>query len=157
AELQELDGLRRSGTERMVELEARLRESTGIATLRIRFTRVFGWYIEVSRGKSGGVPAEFRRKQTVASGERYTTPELDELADKISHAEERHRERELSLFAELVQRAGQAAPRIAGLSERLAEWDVAAALADVAHRYDYVRPKVDDSEVVSLRDARHPV
>jgi DNA mismatch repair protein MutS len=156
-ELADLDALRRNGTERMVELETRLRESTGISTLRIRFTRVFGWYIEVSRGKSGSVPPEFRRKQTVATGERYSLPEVDELADKISHAEERHRERELALLSELVERAGQAAPRIAQLSERLAAWDVAAALADVAHRYDYVRPKVDESEVLSLRDARHPV
>jgi len=156
-ELSDLDALRRHGTERMVELEARLRMATGIATLRIRFTRVFGWYVEVSRGKSGSVPADFRRKQTVASGERYTLPELDELADKISHAEERHRERELALFRELVERTGGAAPRIASLSERLSGWDVAAALADVAHRHDYVRPKVDDSELLSLRDARHPV
>jgi DNA mismatch repair protein MutS len=157
AELAELDALRKTGTERMVELEARLRETTGIATLRIRFTRVFGWYIEVSRGQAGKVPAEFRRKQTVASGERYTLPELDALADKISHAEERHRERELALVRQLVEQAGQAAPRIAALSERLAGWDVAAGLADVAHRYDYVRPKVDESDVISLRDARHPV
>lgn len=156
-ELDELDGLRRTGTERMVELEAKLRESTGIATLRIRFTRVFGWYIEVSRGQSGRVPPEFRRKQTVASGERYTTPEVDELSDKLSHAEERHRERELMLLSELVKTTGRAAPRIATLSERLAGWDVAAALADVAHRHDYVRPKIDDSDVLSLRDARHPV
>jgi len=156
-ELSDLDALRRHGTERMVELEARLRGTTGIATLRIRFTRVFGWYVEVSRGKSGSVPTDFRRKQTVASGERYTTPELDELADKISHAEERHRERELALFRELVERTGGAAPGIAALSERLSGWDVAAALADVAHRHDYVRPKVDDSDVLSLRDARHPV
>jgi DNA mismatch repair protein MutS len=157
AELKELDALRISGTERMVALEERLRQSSGISTLRIRFTRVFGWYIEVSRGKTGSVPPEFRRKQTVASGERYTLPEVDDLADKIAHAEERHRERELALLSELVQRAGAAAPRIAALSERLAGWDVSAALADVAHRYDYVRPKVDDSEVLSLRDARHPV
>ncbi len=157
AELGELEALRRNGTERMVELEGKLRESTGIATLRIRFTRVFGWYVEVSRGQSARVPAEFRRKQTVASGERYTMPELDELADKIGHAEERHRERELALLAELVERAGRAAPRIAALSEVLSAWDVSAALADVAHRHDYVRPKVDDSDVISLRDARHPV
>jgi DNA mismatch repair protein MutS len=157
AELAELDGLRITGTERMVELEGRLRETTGITTLRIRYTRVFGWYIEVSRGKSGSVPPEFRRKQTVASGERYTLPEVDDLADKISHAEERHRERELSLLRELVERAGKAAPRVALLSERLSAWDVAAALADTAHRHDYVRPKVDDSDVLSLRDARHPV
>jgi DNA mismatch repair protein MutS len=157
AELAELDGLRITGTERMVELEGRLRETTGISNLRIRYTRVFGWYIEVSRGKSGSVPPEFRRKQTVASGERYTLPEVDDLADKISHAEERHRERELMMLRELIERAGKAAPRVALLSERLSAWDVAAGLADTAHRHDYVRPKVDDSDVLSLRDARHPV
>ncbi|HEY6078098.1 MAG TPA: DNA mismatch repair protein MutS [Polyangiaceae bacterium] len=157
AELAELDGLRRTGTEHMVALESRLRESTGIATLRIRFTRVFGWYIEVSRSKAGQVPAEFRRKQTVATGERYSLPEVDELADKISHAEERHRERELQLLRQLVELTAGAATRISALSERLAVWDVASALADVAHRHDYVRPKVDDSDVISLRDARHPV
>jgi DNA mismatch repair protein MutS len=157
SELDELDGLRKTGTEHMALLESKLREKTGIATLRIRFTRVFGWYIEVSRGQSGKVPADFRRKQTVASGERYTLPEVDGLSDKISHAEERHRERELSLLSELVTNAGRSAPRIALLSERLSAWDVAAALADVAHRHDYVRPKVDDSDVLSLRDARHPV
>jgi len=157
AELAELDGLRITGTEHMVALEGRLRESTGIANLRIRYTRVFGWYIEVSRGKSGSVPPEFRRKQTVASGERYTLPEVDDLADKISHAEERHRERELMLLRELIERAGKAAPRVALLAERVSGWDVAAALAETAHRHDYVRPKVDDSDVLSLRDARHPV
>jgi DNA mismatch repair protein MutS len=156
-ELDELDGLRRSGTERMVELEAELRQRTGIATLRVRYTRVFGWYIEVSRGKSGSVPGNFRRKQTVASGERYTMPELDELSDRINHAEERHRERELTLLAEFVQRAGAAAERIVALCQRLSSWDVACALAEVAHRYDYARPSVDDSELISLRDARHPV
>ncbi len=156
-ELSELDELRRAGTERMVELEARLRQKTGISTLRIRYTRVFGWYIEVSRGQSAKVPADFRRKQTVASGERYTLPELDELADKISHAEERHRERELMLLKALIEQAGSVAPRIAVLSERLSAWDVAVALADVAHRRDYVRPLVDESELLSLRDARHPV
>ena len=67
----------------------------------MRFTRVFGWYIEVSRGQSARVPETYRRKQTVATGERYSTSELDELADRIAHAEELHRERELSLLNEL--------------------------------------------------------
>ena len=108
AELDELDALRKNGTERMVELEARLREQTRIGTLKVRYTRVFGWYIEVSRTQAARVPAEWRRKQTVASGERFTTPELDELADRILNAEERHRERELALLAELVEPRGVA-------------------------------------------------
>jgi DNA mismatch repair protein MutS len=157
AELDELSALQKSGAERMVELEARLKQETAIATLKVRFTRVFGWYVEVSRGQAGKVPEHFRRKQTVASGERYTTVELDELADRITHAEERHRERELGLLRSLIERAGAEAERVRTLSARLSRWDVAAGLADVAHRYDYERPVVDDSDVLVLRDARHPV
>ena len=157
AELDEFDELRRSGAERMVEIETRLRQETGIATLKIRYTRVFGWYIEVSRGQAGKVPQSFRRKQTVATGERFTTEELDELADKILHAEERHRERELTLFKQLVALAGSVSERIRALSARVARWDVAQGLADVAHRFDYARPNVDDSDVLCIRDGRHPV
>jgi DNA mismatch repair protein MutS len=157
AELDELASLRQSGAARMVELEQRLRQQTGITNLKVRYTRVFGWYIEVSRSQLSRAPAEWHRKQTVASGERFTTTELDDLADRILTAEERHRERELWLLAELVQLAGEAADRIRSLAETLARWDVAAALADVAHRYDYARPQVDDSDVLEIQDGRHPV
>jgi DNA mismatch repair protein MutS len=157
AELDELDALRRHGAERMVELEARLREQTNIGTLKVRYTRVFGWYIEVSKGQATRAPSEWRRKQTVASGERYTDDELDDLADRITTAEERHRLRELELFRELVDVARAASERIGRLSERLARWDVAAGLAEVAHRYDYARPAVDDSDRIEIRDGRHPV
>ncbi len=156
-ELDELDELRKSGAERMVELEARLRKETSISTLKVRYTRVFGWYIEVSRGQASKVPEGFRRKQTVASGERYTTPELDELADRILHAEERHRERELDLLKALVLKAGQGGERIRQLAARIARWDVAQGLAEIAHRHDYARPTVDDSDGLTLRDGRHPV
>jgi DNA mismatch repair protein MutS len=157
AELDELDALRKSGTERMSALEARLREETGVSSLKVRFTRVFGWYIEVTRSQAGRAPEQWRRKQTVASGERYTTPELDDLADRIAHAEDRHRERELSLLAELARTAAQASQRVRTLTALVSRWDVSAALADVAHRYDYVRPEVDDSDVLEIRDGRHPV
>ncbi len=157
AELDELSELRRSGAERMVLVEQRLRQETGIATLKIRYTRVFGWYIEVSRGQAAKVPGTFRRKQTVATGERFTTPELDELADRILHAEERHRERELALFKELVQLSAREAERIRALAARISRWDVAQGLAEIAHRFDYARPSVDDSDTISIRDGRHPV
>jgi DNA mismatch repair protein MutS len=156
-ELDEFDELRRSGAERMIELEARLRKQTEISTLKVRYTRVFGWYIEVSRGQASRVPETFRRKQTVATGERYSTPELDDLADRILHAEERHRERELALFRALVELAGKSSERVRSLAQRLARWDVAQALAEVAHRFDYVRPNVEASDVLSIRDGRHPV
>jgi DNA mismatch repair protein MutS len=157
AELAELSDLRKSGTERMVELEGRLKQETGIATLKIRYTRVFGWYIEVSRGQSGRVPEHYRRKQTVATGERYTTPELDELADRIAHAEELHRDRELLLLTELGARAALESERVKALSRELSRWDVAASMAHTAHRYDYTRPTVDASDQIVIRDGRHPV
>jgi len=157
AELAELSELRKSGTERMVELEARLKQETGIATLKVRFTRVFGWYIEVSRGQSGRVPEHYRRKQTVATGERYSTPELDELADRIAHAEELHRERELSLLTELGAQAASESERVKALAREIARWDVAASMAHTAHRYDYTRPTVDASDQIVIRDGRHPV
>ncbi|HTQ03099.1 MAG TPA: DNA mismatch repair protein MutS, partial [Polyangiaceae bacterium] len=156
-DLDELAALAKSGAERMVELEARLRQDTGIASLKLRYTRVFGWYVEVTRTHAARVPEHFRRKQTVASGERYTTPELDDLADRILHAEERHRERELELLKALVARAGAESERVKRLAALLARWDVAAALADTAHRYDYTRPSVDASDEIVIRDGRHPV
>ena len=157
AELDELAGLAKSGAERMVELEARFRQETGIGSLKLRYTRVFGWYIEVTRTHAARVPEHFRRKQTVASGERYTTVELDELADRILHAEERHRERELDLLRALVGRAGAESERVKALAARIARWDVGAGLADTAHRYDYARPAVDESDEIVIRDGRHPV
>src|SRR6188768_4025162 len=156
-ELAELAELRKSGTERMVELEARLKQETGIGTLKVRFTRVFGWYIEVSRGQSGRVPESYRRKQTVATGERYSTTELDELADKIAHAEELHRERELALLNELGAQAARESERVKTLARQIARWDVAASMAHTAHRYDYTRPAVDASDQLMIRDGRHPV
>jgi DNA mismatch repair protein MutS len=141
----------------MVELESRLREATGISTLKVRFTRVFGWYIEVTRAQAAKAPKEWRRKQTVAGGERFTLPELDDLADRIAHAEDTHRQRELELFGALVGRAAAARTRIVALSEVIARWDIASALAEVAHRYDYRRPVVEESEVLAIEDGRHPV
>ncbi|HVW25967.1 MAG TPA: DNA mismatch repair protein MutS [Polyangiaceae bacterium] len=157
AELDEAERLRRHGTELMIALETKLREETSIATLKVRFTRVFGWYVEVTRSQAARAPSAWRRKQTVAGGERFTLPELDELADRIAHAEERHRERELALLGELFARVKAASERITALSERLARWDVASALAEMAHRFDYRRPDVDASDVLTLEDGRHPV
>ena len=143
----------------MVELEGRLKQETGISTLKIRFTRVFvGWYIEVSRGqerpRSGALPAQTDGRHV---GERYATAELDELADRIAHAEELHRERELSLLSALGAEAARDSERIKLLARELARWDVAASMAHTAHRHDYTRPSVDASDQIMIRDGRHPV
>jgi DNA mismatch repair protein MutS len=157
AGLDEADALRKRGAELMVELEARLREDTGVSGIKVRYTRVFGWYIEVTRAQAARVPSTWRRKQTVATGERFTLPELDDLADRVAHAEERHRQRERELFLELQVRVKAASARIAELSGSIARWDVSAALAETAHRYDYRRPDVDSSDALEFVDARHPV
>jgi DNA mismatch repair protein MutS len=156
-ELDEFDSLRRSGTELIVALEGRLKAELGLSSLKLRYTRVFGWYAEVSRAQVARVPETFRRKQTVATGERYTFPELDELADRILNADERHRERELFLLGELATLVGRQSERLKTLAARIARWDAFAALADVAHRYDYCRPVVDDGDILSFDEGRHPV
>jgi len=157
AQLDEFATLRKTGAELMLELEARLRQETDIGTLKVRFTRVFGWYIEVSRSHTAKAPKAWRRKQTVSGGERFTTDELDELAHRITTAEDQHRERELELFAVLVSETAASGARLYQLASLVARWDVAAALAEVAHRYDYCRPVVEASDVIELRDGRHPV
>jgi DNA mismatch repair protein MutS len=157
AELDEQRGIKHKGTEIVVALEAELRQQTAIATLRVRYTRVFGWYIEVTRAQSAKVPPAWRRKQTVAGAERYTNDELDDVADRIEHAEVRAHERESKLFEELVAAVVAEAERLRALARTLAEWDVAAGLADVAHRFDYARPDVDGGDVIAIEEGRHPV
>ncbi len=156
-ELDEAREWMRGGQRLIVDLEARLRESAGISSLKLRYTRVFGWYIEVTRAHVDKAPAAWRRKQTVANGERFTCDDLDALADKLAHAEERAAVREADLFARLVRDLAAAQSRLRAVAVRLASWDVASALAEVAHRDDWVRPDVDDSLELVLEDARHPV
>jgi DNA mismatch repair protein MutS len=156
-DLDEARELMRNGQRLIVELEARLRESSTISGLKLRFTRVFGWYIEVTRSQLEKAPSVWRRKQTVAGGERFTCDELDVLADKLAHAEERAAAREAELFASLVRDLAEEQGRLRAVAARLAEWDVASSLADVAHRDDWTRPEIDDSRALVLEDARHPV
>ncbi len=156
-ELDEARSMKRDGQQHIVELETRLKEQSHIGSLKLRYTRVFGWYIEVTRTHVSKVPATWRRKQTVSTGERYSSDELDTLAAKIAHAEERSDERERELYAELVTRLATHAARLRAVADRLAAWDVASSLAEVAHKYDFVRPEVDESLAIEIEDGRHPV
>ncbi|MGK3994490.1 DNA mismatch repair protein MutS [Sorangium sp. So ce1024] len=156
-ELDEARAVEKNATELILALEAKLRSQTGAPSLRVKYTRVFGWYIEVTRAHLSKVPDTFRRKQTVATGERYTSEELDELADKIEHAGARALERETALFERLRALVAKGEGRLRALARKLAAWDVAAALADVAHRNDYVRPHVTSGDALVIRDGRHPV
>ena len=157
AELDESRTLAKDGQRLIVELEARLREEAQIPSLKLRYTRVFGWYVEVTKSHLGKAPKAWRRKQTIATGERFTCDELDTLADKLAHAEERLSSREAELWIALVRDLSAHVERLRAVSARLATLDVASALAETAHRDDYVRPEVDESLELHLEDARHPV
>jgi DNA mismatch repair protein MutS len=157
AELDEARTLTRDGQRLIVELEGRLREEAQIPSLKLRYTRVFGWYMEVTRTHLAKAPKAWRRKQTVATGERFTCDELDTLADKLAHAEDRLSSREGELFVDLVKKLAVHSERLRSIASRLASLDVSSALAELAHRDDYTRPDVDDSCELILEDARHPV
>ncbi len=157
AELDEARALSSDSKDVVQALEARERERTGIASLRVKYTRVFGYYIEITRSNLRSVPSDYVRKQTVANGERFVTDELAELEEKILSAEERALAREHALFAELRAEVARQAMRLRALASRLASLDVHAALADVAHELDYVRPTVDASTSLELVAARHPI
>ncbi|HEY7510858.1 MAG TPA: DNA mismatch repair protein MutS [Vicinamibacteria bacterium] len=157
AELDELRELSRGGRGTIAAIEQRERERTGIASLKVRFNRVFGYYIEVSRPNLPLVPADYIRKQTVAGGERFITPELKEHEEKVLRADERILEREAEIFEALRARVAAAARRIQQTSAATAAIDVLGALAEAACRYGYVKPRVGRFEGLSYREGRHPV
>ena len=139
------------------DIEARERERTGIASLKVKYNRVFGYYIEVTKSQLSRVPDEYVRKQTIATGERYITDELAGLEAKIVAAQETLAEREAELFREL---AGRVAARLEALkeaAEAVASVDVCAGLAEVAALGRYVRPRVDEGETIAIEEGRHPV
>jgi DNA mismatch repair protein MutS len=157
AELDELVDIASGGRSRIAAIEARERERTGIPSLKIKFNNVFGYYIEVTRSNLGAVPADYRRKQTVANAERFVTTELAEFEATVLSADERRIAMELALFTALRARVAAAAERLLALGARVAAADTLAALAEVAHRSGYCRPLVDDGGVIDLVDGRHPV
>lgn len=155
--IDELRTLSSSSKDVLLRLEESEKARTGISSLKIRFTRVFGYYIEITNKNLGAVPEEYRRKQTVAGGERYTTTALEELQAKILNADERLSAIEVEMFEELRKRVGAHAHRLHALAARMGELDVHASFAEIAHRHGYSRPIVDDEQRLSLTEARHPV
>ena len=156
-ELDELRDIAAGGRSRIAAIEARERERTGIPSLKVKFNSVFGYYIEVTRAHLASVPADYRRKQTVANAERFVTAELGEFEQTVLSADERRIALELEIFVALRATVAAASARLLGLAARVAAVDTLAALAEVAHRSGYCRPEVDDSAVIDLADARHPV
>jgi len=157
AELDDLRSISRSGKQVIAEMEERERARTGIGSLKVRYNRVFGYYIEVSKANLGAVPPDYHRKQTIAGGERFITPALKEYEEKVLGADERIVERELEIFEKLRCAVATEAPRIQATSRALATLDVLAALAETAATNNYIKPHVHDGDELVVLDARHPV
>jgi DNA mismatch repair protein MutS len=156
-ELDELTAISRSGKQIIAEMEDRERARTGIGSLKVRYNRVFGYYIEVSKSNLHAVPADYRRKQTIAGGERFITPALKEYEEKVLGADERILERELEIFEKLRGAVAAEAPRIQASARALATLDVLAALAEDAAVNNYIKPHVHDGDDLRVVDGRHPV
>jgi DNA mismatch repair protein MutS len=157
ATLDELRRISRSGRQVIAELEARERARTGIASLKVRYNRVFGYYIEVSKSNLHAVPPDYHRKQTIAGGERFITPALKEYEEQVLGADERILEIEVRLFEALRSRVAADAPRVQDTARALAALDVLAGFAETAAVGNYTKPHVHDGDELSLTDARHPV
>jgi DNA mismatch repair protein MutS len=157
AELDRLVELGEGGKGTIARLEAAERERTGIGSLKVRFNRVFGYYIEVTKPNLHLVPAHYQRRQTTVGGERFVTPELKELEDQVLTAEERRVGLEQELFEDLRQRVVARAAPIRDAAGAIATLDALLALSRVAAERGYVRPDVDLSETLEIEDGRHPV
>src|SRR5918912_4254992 len=138
-------------------MEERERARTGIGSLKVRFNRVFGYYIEISKANLHHVPADYQRKQTIAGGERFTTPALKEYEEKVLGADERILGRELEIFESLRKTVAAEAPRIQDTARALATLDVLAGLAETATISNFTKPHVHDGDELAAIDARHPV
>jgi DNA mismatch repair protein MutS len=156
-ELDEIVAIAEDGKGWIARLETRERERTGIGSLKVRFNKVFGYYIEVTKPNLHLVPEGYERRQTTVGGERFVTPELKEFEEKVLTAEERRVALEERLFEDLRQRVIGEAPRIRGAAEALSRADALLSLARVAAERGFTRPDVEDSEVLEIDEGRHPV
>jgi DNA mismatch repair protein MutS len=157
AELDELRGLSRDGKSWLARYQAELRETTGIKTAKVGYNRMFGYYIEVSKGQTDNVPEFFQRRQTLVNGERYITPELKTYETKVLTAEERSATLEAELFLALRDEVAKYAEQVSHLARNISVLDALQGLTEAARLHGYIRPLVDDSEVLHIKAGRHPV
>jgi DNA mismatch repair protein MutS len=156
-ELDEIKGVLHSGKDWIVELQQKEREQTGIKSLKIGYNRIFGYYIDITKPNLHLVPPHYQRRQTTATGERYTLPELQEKETLITHADERVLALERELYTGLVEVLRIAIPDLQAIARGIAVLDVSAALAEIAQTRDYIRPQLNTSDAIIIRDGRHPV
>ncbi len=157
---QELDALRDAvlnGKTWILDIEAKERERTGIKTLKIGFNKVFGYYIEISKGSSKNAPESYIRKQTLANAERYITPELKELEETILGAEEKINRIESELFTALKQALMAYVTPVQSTASAIADLDALLSFSECSYRYGYVKPDVTPSGSIKIKNGRHPV
>lgn len=157
---EDLDLLRRAKTEGktwLAELEEREREKTGIKNLKIKYNKVFGYYLEVTKSYQNLVPEYYIRKQTLANAERYTTEELDDIAGKVLGAEDKMMALEYELFAEIRETLAQQMKRVQQTAHVIATLDAFCSLALVAEQNNYVRPVLNTRGIIDIKNGRHPV
>lgn len=157
---EEVDKLRKAKTEGktwLAELESKEKEKTGIKNLRIKFNKVFGYYLEVTNSYQNLVPENWIRKQTLTNAERYTTPELKELEDVILGAEDKLFSLEYDLFCDVRDKIAAEVSRIQQTAKAVAKLDVFTSLALVAERNNFIRPSINEEGVIDIKDGRHPV
>lgn len=157
AELDELRLISREGKGWIARLEKTERERTAISTLKVRFNKVFGYFIEVPRTQVAKIPECYERKQTLANSERYFTPELKEYEDKVLGAEERLTSLEYDLFQQIRQQVALQGARIQATADALARLDVLLCFAVVAHERNYIQPMMDEGTLLKIEEGRHPV
>jgi DNA mismatch repair protein MutS len=156
-ELDDLRAISREGKGWIARLEREEKERTGISTLKVRFNKVFGYYIEITRSHLARIPEDYQRRQTLANAERFITPALKEYEEKVLGAEEKLVEIEYDLFQQVRQQVAAHGRRIQATAEALAALDVLLSLADLAHDRDYVCPEIDGSDELVIIEGRHPV
>ena len=156
-QLDELREVATSSKSIIARIESRERARTGIASLKVRFNNVFGYFIEISKANLKNVPADYERRQTIANAERFTTPELKEYEAKVLGAEERIAEIEQELFGAIRQAVAIETKRVQGVAQGLAMLDVLCSLGEVAARRNYCRPQLTESDELYIRSGRHPV
>ncbi|MCL2014884.1 MAG: DNA mismatch repair protein MutS [Defluviitaleaceae bacterium] len=157
AELDKLLDAKSNGYDWLENLELRERNKTGIKSLKVRYNRVFGYFIEVTKSNIAAVPESYVRKQTLSGSERYTTPELDELAENILTADQKCIELEFAIFESLRQEVAKNIERVQFMAQLLASLDVLQALADIAENNNYCKPTVDNSDKIDIQAGRHLV
>jgi len=157
AELDELRNLSTSGKDYLAQLQARERERTQIPSLKVAYNKVFGYYIEISNAHKNKVPQDYIRKQTLVNAERYITPELKQYEEKILNAEERIYQLESEFFNELRITISDEAEKIQKNAQLIAALDCFLSFAEVAIENNYVKPEVNDDDVIIIKNGRHPV